>query len=111
MGMYIHHAIVITTRKKQRAYEARRYARQLGMNVSSVVETSLNGFWSFLIAPDGSKEGHPSSDKGDKSRDALINWIKEEINLNDFIAEWVEVTYGWDCSKFRITRTSGSERE
>jgi len=47
MGMYIHHAIVITTRKKQRAYEARRYARQLGMNVSSVVETSLNGFWEF----------------------------------------------------------------
>jgi len=49
-----------------------------GPLVSEKVKTKLNGFISFFVAPDGSKEGWEESDYADKQRAELVGFIEEQ---------------------------------
>ncbi len=61
----------------------------------------MNSYISFLIAPDGSKEGWPDSDTGDAARE---HW-KAMLRGNDEIyVDWAHVNFGGDddhCSTLR----------
>ena len=56
MGYMRHHAIVVSS-----AYvnlnNARSSARKFNLNPSQIIESRVNGYKSFFIPPDGSKEG------------------------------------------------------
>jgi hypothetical protein len=92
MGYIRHHAIVVTSWKKELLEEAHAKAVELGMSVSDVTAEVTNGYRSFFVAPDGSKEGWGTSDRGDENRTALIEWFKDKAGYLD----WVEVSYGGD---------------
>ena len=93
MGYIAHHAIIVTTWNKERAHLAHQQAIGIFADaVSPMVETKLNGWWSFLIAPDGSKEGWSESEDGDARRAAFMEWARHHAGYIDA----VEVRYGGD---------------
>src|SRR4051812_1841765 len=60
--------------------------------VSGLTPAAVNGSQSFLIAPDGSKEGWNDSDQGDELRASYIAWLLDE----DSLVDWVAVNFGGD---------------
>lgn len=107
MGYMRHHAIIATSYNQKLIREAHAQAETLQMLVSPVVETKLNGYWSFCVFPDGSKEGWDESDRGDERRDRLIEWMESQrfSDLSSPIA-WAEIQYGDDERETLISRHS-----
>jgi hypothetical protein len=83
MGDIYHHAIIVigTEWRSHQLVAAREYAIEAGNSVTEIVPSRTNGFSSFMVAPDGSKEGWANSNEGD------------------------EVYFGWEGGT-RITRSS-----
>jgi len=82
----------------------------LGMIVTPVVETQMNGYHSFLIAPDGSKEGWEESNAGDARREGWKAWARSQVYDDGSTAlKWVEVQYADDNLDTRIVADSDEE--
>lgn len=107
MGYIKHHAIVVTgqhdwydTLTLPTIFDARAEAIRCGCRlVTEVVGPGINNTSSFLIAPDGSKEGWKESDSGDAARASFIQWLRA---TNYY--EWAEVVLGPDDAEARIER-------
>lgn len=69
--------------------------------VSPVVPHAMNGGASFLIAPDGSKEGWHHSELGDE----LMDRAKIIIAKHEWV-DWCEVLCGGDDDEFAIIAAS-----
>lgn len=106
MGYIRHDAIVVTGYRDEHLKKARAKAEELGLIVTSIQEQpGTNGYASFLICADGSKEGWDTSDEHDIARDAWKNWVAENSWRNELPIEewdnclaldWVHVSYGGD---------------
>ena len=92
MGYIRHHAIVVSGWDSAHAVVAQKKATSLFKWVSPVSPAHTNGYCSFFVPPDGSKEGWNTSTEGDENRKAFINWLRD----NDRYLDWVEVQYGDD---------------
>ena len=91
MGYIRHDAIIVTDWNEDRLNAARDKAMELGLIVSEIVSSETNGYVSFLIAPDGSKEGWDTSEEHETRRDKWKQWIKTE---EQFHTDWVHINYG-----------------
>lgn len=90
MGDIQHHAIIVTSDFKN-VEEAREKAMEIFAGcceVSPVSKPAINGFKSFCVFPDGSKEGWADSNEANDRRASFTLWLKEHCY------EWVLVTYG-----------------
>ena len=96
MGYIKHDAIIVTTWDEKYLSPAMDKAIELGLPCSGVTESKINGYVSFLIAPDGSKEGWGNSDAGNIARENWKSWAKEQTRKNDLWIEWVHVSYAGD---------------
>lgn len=93
MGYHNHHAIIVTAWDEKYIKEAHGKAIEIfGEPCSEVVDSNINGYVSFFIAPDGSKEGWEDSTAGDNRREAFKTWI----NKHDGYIDAVEIYYGGD---------------
>jgi len=99
MGYIKHNAIICTSFDGDHIEKVRNEAkRQLfkifdsDKMVSDVVEGIANGYYSFFIGPDGSKEGWDTSQEGDYFREGLIKFIES----NELYVDCVDVRYGGD---------------
>ena len=95
MGYMRHNAIVVTSWNEQHIKDARISAINifgLGNQVSEILKSPVNGYLSFFICPDGSKEGWEDSKNGDKHRKFFL----DEITKSGLYVEWVDVSYGGD---------------
>lgn len=102
MGYIVHHAIVVTTYDDQISVLREKAVEIFEANdpradgwiarVSPVVESGVNGYGSFLVAPDGSKSGWGHSDAGDEARDKLVAILREAG------VDFVEIVYGGDST-------------
>lgn len=90
MGYIRHHAIIVTDWRIGAVAMARQYAKELGMDVSSIHVSEMNLYQSFCVFPDGSKEGWADSDAGDSHRFRLI----KALDFNQ--VPYVCVEYGGD---------------
>ncbi len=109
MGYMCHHAILITTYDEHHATRAHDRAETIFEDtlVSPVQESVINGYYSFAIFPDGSKEGWSASDKGDEHRTMFIAWLEKQRNEDrSSWYDWVEVQYGDDDLATRIVNDS-----
>ena len=80
-----------------------------GALVSPVIHSALNGYRSFYVAPDGSKEGWESSDTGDLARRQLRNWLHEHHERLGYV-DFVEVEgFGGDDNHAEIANHSRAE--
>jgi hypothetical protein len=98
MGYMAHHAIVVTSWHEGRIIEAHGRAVSIGLRPTAVTDEAINGYRSFLIPPDGSKEGWDDSDAGDAKRDAFMDIIDKDFAYDDGSnsVEFVCVRFGGD---------------
>jgi hypothetical protein len=102
-----HHTIIITSNDKPKLeglrkriislYTEKMEAKKGAQLVSPLVDSLINNFSTFFIAPDGSKEGYDASDDGDRIRKMVIELIEDEIEDDDSNEiRYLEVFYGDD---------------
>lgn len=97
MGYVRHNAIVVTSWNGARIGLARAHAVALGMSVTEIIQTPVNVDYSFLVGPDGSKEGWEDSDVGDKRREQFRTWLRAQAYEDGSTPfAWVEVAYSSD---------------
>jgi hypothetical protein len=71
----------------------------------------INGYWSFAVFPDGSKEGWEASTEGDTGRAAFIAWLDaQRYSDGSSPFNWVEVQYGDDEEITEVTAHSDEKR-
>ena len=111
MGRMRHHAIVVTGWKDEAVAAAHDQAEALlyaatdpGSPAASVLLTPImraltNGYSSFAILPDGSKEWWDTSNAVEDARAEFLRWLREA----DGYLKWVEVQFGDDDGDTRIT--------
>lgn len=98
MGYIRHHSIVVTSFDKEYISESYNEAvKQFGSLVSELIESQTNGYVTFFIAPDGSKEGWTPSNEADVKRAEYISFLKE----CDCVS-YCEFFYGDDCGQAKI---------
>lgn len=106
MGYIMHHAIIVTSwdytceqGKELLAETARQKAIEIFGTalVSPMIDSPLNGYKTFFVAPDGSKEGWDDSNEGDKRRAEFKIWLRAQADApGDNHYDWVEICYGGD---------------
>lgn len=106
MGRMRHNAIVVSSWNEPLMREIHGGARFLfGSHlVTNLTEEAVNGYRSFLVATDGSKEGWQESDEGDEKRAKFIEHLRKEYVYDDGSARvrWVEIQYGDDDNENKI---------
>lgn len=108
MGYMRHHAILVTSWDREKIEEAWNVAKAtFSQEITGIVGPTVNGYCSFMIPPDGSKEGWPESSRGDEQRDWFISWIRsKQYSDGSSCLDWVEVQYGDDEGDCRVARDS-----
>lgn len=111
MGYMRHHAIIVTGCLD--GYVERAFARaaSLGMKPTPISAETTNGYRSFLVPPDGSKERWDESDEGDSKRERLIVFLNS-LRYDDKSSpvDWIEVQFGDDERVSKVTRHSDEQR-
>ena len=108
-----HHTIIITGNDKAKLerlrneiinlYKEKMEAKKGFTLVSPIVDSLINNFCTFFIAPDGSKEGYESSEDGDIIRKYVIELLKKQKDADgEDLFRFVEVFYGDDNKECRI---------
>ena len=110
MGYRRHHAIVITSCNIPILRQAHEKAEDIFgcQQVSPITPEAINGYRSFLVGPDGSKEGWAESDIGNQNRDSFIHDLKK-FEASSWGLSWVEVQYGDDNMETKIIRDSDQD--
>lgn len=109
MGYMRHHAIVVTSWNQEAFMAARAEAKRIfsSAQVTNPAQTEVNAYWSFMVGPDGSKEGWADSDVGDTRRDKFIEYlVTTRYEDGSGLLDWVEVQYGDDNRQTLIARNS-----
>lgn len=108
MGYMAHNAIIVTGWDPKRVEAARAKALEIfdARQVTNIVTGVVNSYDSFLVGPDGSKEGWPDSKKGDENRAAFLAVLRAMFDGGDFI-EWVEMRYGGDEKQYASVTDNG----
>lgn len=79
MGYTRHHAMAVTSWNDELIKKAHEEAMQIFKDrTSTIIKSDVNGYQSFFIAPDGSKEGWVASNLGDVQRKIFRNWLNEQ---------------------------------
>lgn len=120
MGYVKHHAIIVTGWENKKVEEAHQKAREIFENnfenephqkpfgcrlVGEIIQGLINTQSSFLIAPDGSKEGWVTSENADNARQEFLDWLKNSDNYCGYI----EVVFGGDDDNERIIRSKHTD--
>lgn len=109
MGYIKHNAIVVTAYNAERAVTALGKACEIfpPKMVSPLMISLVNEYYTFFIAPDGSKEGWDTSDEGDEQRRQFIDWIISqsfEDGSNPYA--WAKIQYGDEDGEQKLTQAS-----
>jgi len=112
MGYIKHHAIVVTSWDNELLEKVHDRARDIFNGTTAlltlITPATINGYASFLIAPDGSKEGWAESDIGNEKRKEFIDWIEVtgEMIGHPMSLNYIEVQFGDDHGETKIIRHS-----
>ncbi len=97
MGVENNNAVIATTWNKDEVVRIKKWVDSLSEMKGLFLfgDEEINGKITVVMVPDGSKEGWPKSDTGDKLRDAFVAEL-EKANYDDGSNPWnfVEVGYG-----------------
>lgn len=98
MGYTRHHAIICTSWSLARIAHASEVAEEIGLPVTAIHATPINSYSTFIVLPDGSKEGWTDSDDGDEMRERFIQYLRDKHTDEDggHYIDWALVQYGDD---------------
>lgn len=105
MGTSYHEAIIITATTRATAIRYYKLAKEIFKQCPLTYPTkeATNSISTFMIAPDGSKEGWNTSIQGDKERLQFLEVLKaKKGKLGYSEIEWVWVKYGFDLDESYI---------
>jgi hypothetical protein len=119
MGYMKHNAVVVTSwdveaidaiHKKaieifDKKFEGSAFVRKGSLLVSPLIDGITNSQMSFLIAPDGSKEGWSDSDLAQEARDEFMNWAVQ----SGYYCDYIEIRFGGDDDDETILRSHDSD--
>lgn len=111
MGYMRAHAVVVTGSREEDVIAAHQKAGNLFPDVAPVTPitpAAVNGSRSFMVAPDGSKEGWTESNIGDQRRKDFIAWLRHMQRSGTLSLNWVEVQFGDDEGETKICDHSES---
>jgi hypothetical protein len=109
MGWIRHHGIVVTSWDKDLIEKAHWEARERFDAVTEIVDSGINYYRTFLIPPDGSKEGWDDSDAGDARRADYIAWLRSLAHEDGSSSiDWLEYQHDTDNRDARVTTFSGA---
>ena len=98
MGVINHNAVIATTWSLEKADNLQEWIETLGDKRRLIIrakETLVNGYHTFIVVPNGSKEGWEDSDNGDRLRErVIIRLSKDNYEDNSSPWNWVEVGFG-----------------
>lgn len=101
MGYMRHHAIIVTSWNSDMLHDAQQVAKEilaaadLPDLTSPIILSYTNGYGTFIVAPDGSKESWGTSNSGDDARDKFIEWLDaQRFGDGSSSLDWAEVQYG-----------------
>lgn len=98
MGTIRHNVIIVTCdsyNHKDMIKVHMKAVELFGMLVTSITSTPTNGFLTFFIAPDGSKEGWGESNEHDIKRKELCDYIDTFAYKDGSSSfKYVDVCYG-----------------
>lgn len=78
MGYMRHHAIIVSSWKEEHIVLAHNKAKEIfGTLVTEILPEVVNGYRSFFIGTDGSKEGWAQSSEGDLRREIFKKCVRE----------------------------------
>lgn len=108
-----HHSIIVTVNDKGTLEELRKkisevYVKNMEAKngfllISPTIPSLINNFFSFFIAPDGSKEGYDASDDADRVRKLVIELLKKyQPKDSNVIVNFVELSYGDDNEASKV---------
>lgn len=112
MGYTRHHAIVVTSSIEDLVGEAHATAVRIfeptAAQVTPLMRPTTNGFVSFAVLPDGSKEAWEESDAADRAREEFVTWLDERVYEDGSTSlPWAEVQFGDENGKQRVVSASG----
>lgn len=114
MSYVFHHAIIVTSHCRQRIEDA--FARA-PMPKTTIAVSLVNGDHTFMVGPDGSKEGWAASDRGDEARAEFKKWLRaqryetEDGTYEGSPYQWVEIVYGSDRRSMNMTGAEVTDHE
>lgn len=105
MGVIVHHAILVTgtDHSERRFTAAHEEALRLGMGPSPVLthNDGLNGYKSFFVPPDGSKEFWMESDEGNRRREAFKRFLRSlAYEDGSTSVKWIEVQFAGESDGY-----------
>lgn len=102
MGQIVHRAVIVSGWDDQRLADAHMEADALGLPVSPIVRGRVVSCGSFMVAPDGSKEGWETSDTMKAARQRFIAYLREAPSLS-----WASVEFG-EVARPHVVADEGS---
>lgn len=108
MGYTRHHAIIVTIFNHVKAELAHNQANNIFGEpsiVTPIIESVCNGYCTFVVTPDGSKEFWNTSDEYDVKRSAFISWLESQKKQGNFY-DWALIQYGDDEGENKIIEAS-----
>lgn len=94
MEKILHHAIIVTSNYPDLIREAHIKACEIFKDITEITEIAQNGYSSFLVTPDGSKEGWSLSDLGNRGREIFKIWLESKCLKNgDNFLKYIEVQF------------------
>lgn len=100
MGYVKHNALIVTSGDRDILTKAHKQAmRKFGKYTTPIVKKGWNAYRSFMIAPDGSKEGWQTSQKYERRRKKYFKWLKQNCENS---LDAIEVRYGGDDENTEI---------
>jgi hypothetical protein len=107
MGFMRHHAIVVTSCIDEKIEQAHEFAVSLFPWVSPISPSGMNGFRSFFVPPDGSKEGWAESAEGDLRRARLRDFLRSLYHDDQSTSlHWAELIVSSDDDEAAVTAAS-----
>ena len=116
MGYIRHHAIMVTGFNKKHVNAARKMADAAfnfdGANmVSKVITSPVNGYYTFFVAPDGSKESADTSAFYDTRRRDFVAYLRDERERERYFS-FAVVQYGDDlCETLVVDDSDARNRD
>lgn len=103
MGYMSHNVIVVTSWSRKDLTNAINKAIEFGLYVVCPSDETSNGISSFMICPDGSKEGWDESNYFDELRKNYISYLNSiRYEDNSSPLSWFEARYGSDDRSVEI---------
>lgn len=131
MGHHRHHTLVVTSWDMDDLGEAHAkageiYARHLGeargdgigphpVPVGPLIHGGSNGYMTFTVVLDGSKEGWATSNRSNEARAEFVEWLRKMTQSpvgkeRRLFIDWVEVEFGGDDPQFtKLLAHNGDE--